>query len=220
VSKLLDLSRPVESGMPVYPGDLSPQVEVCASHDVQGWGANSLHLGEHAGTHLDAPFHLIPDGQTVEQIPLARLTGQALAVDVSHRWPGQAVEVEDLDGVDLSAGDALILRTGAGERADFEAALAQAPGLSEGAAAWLVERGVRLVGTDAPSIDLSFDIDPGLLAHRQLLGAGVPVVENLVNLERLMELVRGRRFTLHTFPLRITGGSGSPVRAVAELPNV
>ena len=215
MSKLLDLSRPVESGMPVYPGDLEPRVEVSARHDVQGWGANSLHMGEHAGTHLDAPFHLFPDGESVEQLPLERFTGQALVLDVSHRWPGMEVVADDLRGVAPGPDDALLLRTGAGERADFAAALCHAPGLSEGAAAWLVGRGVRLVGTDAPSIDLPLELAPGLPAHRQLLGAGVPILENLVNLERLIQLVGSRRFMLHTFPLRITAGSGSPVRAVA-----
>ena len=212
---MLDLSRPVEQGMPVYPGDPAPRVEVCACHEEQGWGANTLFMGEHAGTHLDAPFHLFPRGQTVEQIPLERLTGQAQALDVSHRWPGGIITAEDLAGLALSSRDALLLRTGAEGCADFEAALAHSPGLSERAARALVEVGVRLVGTDAASIDLA--TAAALPAHRALLGAGVPVVENLINLQRLLQLSAGRRFDLHTFPLRITGGSGSPVRAVATI---
>lgn len=214
-ARVLDLSRPVEQGMPVYPGDAATRVEVSARHAEQGWGANTLFISEHAGTHLDAPFHLLPGGDTVERIPLERLTGPALVLDVSHRWPGQAINVEDLAGLALTPLDALVLRTGAGACASFEEAVARAPGLSERAARALADIGVRLVGTDAASIDLAQATD--LPAHRQLLGAGVPVVENLTNLGRLIELTGGARFDLHTFPLRITGGSGSPVRAVAAI---
>jgi arylformamidase len=214
-TRFLDLSRPVEQGMPFYPGDVAPRVEVYARHAEQGWGANTLFMSEHSGTHLDAPFHLLPGGETVERIPLERLTGPALVLDVSHRWPGQAISLEDLAGMALTPLDALILRTGAEACVSFEEAVAKAPGLSEQAARGLAESGVRLVGTDSASIDLVEATD--LPAHQQLLGAGVPVVENLTNLGRLIELTGGARFDLHTFPLRITRGSGSPVRAVATI---
>ena len=86
-------------------------------------------------------------------------------------------------------------------------------GLAGDGAAWLVEQGVRLVGTDAASLDHPDDEE--FPAHSGLLPKGVLVIENLANLAELIATAGGRRFALHTFPLKVAGGTGSPVRAVA-----
>ncbi|MGH7819903.1 MAG: cyclase family protein [Candidatus Binatia bacterium] len=195
------------------------------------YAANRFCTAEHGGTHVDAPRHFSERGQTVDEIPLARLVGPGVVIDVT----GEAAKDRDyrIGVADLRAfekrdgeiprGAIVLFRTGFGARwPDRERYLGTAergleavpklhfPGLDPEAARWLVaERDVRAVGIDTASIDHG---QSALFETHVVLSAkGVPAFENLANLDRLPS----RGFRLIALPMKIRGGSGGPLRVVA-----
>jgi arylformamidase len=201
--EIIDLSVPVAEGMATWPGDV--EVRLWRQKTLAEGFANvgGIQVGTHAGTHLDAPFHWFEGGAKVDETPLERLVGPARVIDLRGRGPTiTAAELSAACG-DLRAGEPVLLLTGwQGEVTDQDY-----PHLSGEAAEWLVGREPALVGIDTPSVD-----GPTAgQAHEALLGAGVPIIELLVNLDRLV----GREFELIALPLAIVGMDGAPVRAVA-----
>jgi kynurenine formamidase len=201
-----------------------------------GWyyEAHRFRSAEHGGTHLDAPIHFAAGRQTVEAIPLERLVGAAVVVDVSRACEidrDHAVGVADLEAFEathgrIPDGAIVLLHTGFGrfwpdraaylgtpERGAAAVAKLRFPGLSESAARWLaLERRVGAVGIDTASIDPG--ISTGFEAHRVLATANVPVFENLARLGELP----ARDFEVVALPMKIAGGSGGPLRAIAIVP--
>ncbi|WP_461863651.1 cyclase family protein [Thermococcus sp.] len=187
---IVDLSVPISEETPVYPDDPPVGIKLWAVIDRDGYYMNVLKMGEHTGTHVDAPAHFIPGGKTIDEMPLERFAGEGLLVDV-RKGEGE-VRLDEIPDEGYF-GRIILFLTGGRE-------------LSPEVALFLVAEGAKAVGTDAMSIG-----DDAV--HRILLSEEVPVFENLTNLEALV----GRSFTFLAFPLKIEGGSGSPVRAVAFL---
>ena len=185
---IIDLSLPLGEETPTYPGDPAVKIRPWAFIERDGYYMNALKLGEHSGTHVDAPAHFIPGGKTVDEMPLERFIGDAFVLDVRSGVGG--VKLDEIP--DSGYYDKIVLFLTGGRELSPEVAL------------FLVAQGVKAVGTDAMSIG-------GETVHTILLTAEVPVFENLANLEKLV----GKTFTFIAFPLKIEGGSGSPVRAVA-----
>jgi kynurenine formamidase len=217
--RLVDLSHPLDDGTPVLPGDPAVRLRPAATLARDGCNVLHLSLGSHSGTHVDAPFHVVPDGVRVDALPLELCPGPAVVADVRGAgdrgrigWAALAPHVAQ-----LGAARILVLRTGWSEHWGTERYLAH-PFLTGGAAQRLVAAGVRAVGIDALSVDETFEPGApaaGLPAHEALLGAGGVIVENLTGLEAL----EGEAdVVLWVLPLRLTGADGSPVRAVASLP--
>ncbi|AEK73830.1 Cyclase, putative [Thermococcus sp. 4557] len=185
---IIDLSLPISENTPVYPDDPPVSLKLWAVIDRDGYYMNVLKMGEHTGTHVDAPAHFVPRGKTIDEMPLEKFIGEGIVLDV--RDGDGPVGLDEIpDGGYF--GKMVLFLTGGRE-------------LSPEVALFLVAEGARAVGTDAMSIG-----DDAV--HKILLSAEVPVFENLANLELLI----GMEFTFAAFPLRIEGGSGSPVRAVA-----
>ncbi len=198
------------------------------------YAAHRFRTAEHGGTHLDAPIHFGRGRRSVDELPLEGLLGPAVTIGVEEacrRDRDHAVSVVDFQEWEERHGRIpdraiVLLRTGTGaawpdrlaylgtaERGPAAVAQLHFPGLSEAGARWLIdERGVRAVGIDTASID------PGpsraFLAHRVLAAAQVPALENLASLDRLP----ARGFLVIALPMKIRGGSGAPLRAVALLP--
>jgi len=156
-------------------------------------------MTSHTGTHMDAPAHLMDDGTTVDRIPPRRLVLPATVV----RCPGQTVGPEDLAQTEVS-GRAVLLRTRGSElpRDGFRPGY---PYLRPEAAELLRDEGALLVGTDC----LSVDPPSGKTAHRTLLKAGIPIVEDL-----MLGGAEPGCYVMVCLPLRIEGGDGAPVRAL------
>lgn len=198
------------------------------------YAANNLFTAEHGGTHLDAPVHFARGAQTVEQIPLDRFLGPALVIDVvaqAERDRDYQVTVDDLLRVEREQGEiprgaVLLVRTGFSRRwPDAERYLGTAargadavrnlhfPGLHPDAARWLVaNRPVKAVGIDTASID--YGRSALYESHRVLFERNIPAFENLTALERLPP----RGAFVVALPMKIGGGSGAPLRAIAILP--
>lgn len=198
------------------------------------YAANNFCTSEHGGTHLDAPVHFAQGAQSADQIPVERLFGQAVVVDVTAQAtanPDYQVSVEDLARAEresgpIPAGAILLVRTGystrwpdaarylgTAERGEAAATKLHFPGLNPDAATWLLEhRQPRAVGIDTASID--FGQSSAFETHRRLFARNVPAFENLTNLEALP--LRGALIV--ALPMKIGGGSGGPLRAVAIVP--
>ena len=198
------------------------------------YAANDFATSEHGGTHLDAPIHFAEGRQTTDQIPLERLIGPAVVVDVSARAEADAdyrLDVAALEEWERAHGripdeTIVLVRTGWSSRWPDKArylgttktgtegvAELHFPGIDSSAARWLaVERRVRAVGIDTPSIDYgqskTFD------THVTLLGRNIPAFENVAALERLPPTGA----FIVALPMKIKGGSGGPLRIVALVP--
>jgi kynurenine formamidase len=198
------------------------------------YAANSLFTSEHGGTHLDAPIHFAQGRQTVDQISLDRLIGPAVVIDVTTQSDGNAdyqVTQDDIARFEQVHGaipvDAIVLlRTGfsrrwpdaarylgTAARGAEGAAQLHFPGLHPDAARWLVSnRQIGAIGIDTASID--YGRSTLFESHRALYARDVPAFENLTALDRLP--ATGAHVI--ALPMKIGGGSGAPLRAVAVLP--
>ncbi len=237
IGELVDLSHAYDAQTVFWPTSEPFRLETVADGITEAgyyYAANRFFTSEHGGTHLDAPVHFAEGRQSVEQIPLDRFVGEAVVIDVTEAAARDAdyqVTIEDLgrseheDGP-ISAGAIVLIRTGFSQRwpdaarylgtaGRGAAAVSQLhfPGLHPDAAAWLTaNRAIKAIGIDTASIDRGqstlFE------SHRTLFARDVPAFENLTSLERLP----ARGATVIALPMKIAGGTGAPLRAIAILP--
>jgi kynurenine formamidase len=234
---IVDLTHPFDEHTIYWPTE--PGFALTAKHaEVTEKGyfyaSNAICTPEHGGTHIDAPLHFWKDGAAVDAIPLERLIGPAVLIDVTKKVAGDRdyrVGVEDFRAWEvingpIPAGAIVLIRTGFGakwpervaylgtdERGPAAVPKLHFPGLHVAAAEWLAdERKIGAVGLDTASIDHG----PSSMfeTHVALFRRGVPAFENVANLEQLP----AKGFTVVALPMKIRGGSGGPLRIVAILP--
>ncbi|MBI3047893.1 MAG: cyclase family protein [Acidobacteria bacterium] len=235
--ELVDLSHPYDAQTIVWPTSERFRLEKTfdgVTPEGFYYAANNFFAAEHGGTHLDAPVHFARGAQTVDEIPLERFVGPAVVVDVvaqAERDRDYQVTVDDLLRVEREQGQipldaVLLIRTGFSRRwPDTAQYLGTAergpqavrnlhfPGLHPDAARWLVvNRPIKAIGIDTASID--YGQSTLYESHRALFERNVPAFENLAALERLPP----RGALIVALPMKIGGGSGAPLRAVAILP--
>ncbi|MFL5542657.1 MAG: cyclase family protein [Longimicrobiaceae bacterium] len=200
--RIHDVTRPMAAGMPVWPGDPPCRCGWYARLPADVANGAGLSFGAHTGTHVDGPLHVLADGAPIGRLPLDAFVGPAHVVDT-----GAEDEVgEDWLAANLPGGcERLLLRTRAWR--DPIIFPTRWPALTPAAARLLVTRGVRLLGTDAPSPDPMESED--LAVHHVLLGTGIPIIENL-----LLDDVVPAAYELIALPLRLAEADASPVRAV------
>lgn len=229
MGRTVDLSQEIYQGMPVYAGHLKTVVfqhhtfeDTRPNFPESGWAYQSLGLllCDHGPTHVDAISHLDdrPDAATIDQMALDTFWGEGIALDISDLGAREYCTAERLDRalaespVELREGDVLLLRTGAADRHEgTREYTTEYGGLDQSAADWLSEHRPKIFGVDSPSPDTPGD--KYYPAHMYCREHGVTHYENLTNLSQVL----GRRFTFYGFPLRVRGGHGSPVRAVAMI---
>jgi kynurenine formamidase len=219
--ELLDLSVPIATGMPVYPGD--PEVEAVPALTVAESGVNvlRLHMGSQSGTHVDAPFHIDDSLPRLDELPLSRFTGPAVVMDARGLPPRSPIGPGLLpDG--LAPGVVLLIATGWSRHWGTGEYLAHPYPAPETAEA-IVAAGVRTVAVDALSVDRTpppGSDDFSLAAHRVLCRAGAVIGENLTGLDRVIDArAAGRAVEVSLFPIALAGADGAPVRAVARVEN-
>jgi arylformamidase len=199
---MIDITRELSEGHPVWPGDSDYRLEQVSSID-EGSAVNVMRLSTttHLGTHLDAPWHYARSGARLAAVELDTLVGEALVIDA--RGEG-TVPVGVLPDAPLPP--RVLLRTGQPERWDrFPSFRPLDPELIEA----LGSRGVRLLGTDAPSVDTLDSKD--LPAHRACFQNDIAIVEGLE-----LSRVEPGRYRLICLPLRMPHADASPVRALLE----
>lgn len=236
-SRWVDLTWDFEESTVYWP------TNVTFSHDTVAFGINdkgyfysSFKYGaeEHGGTHFDAPLHFAQGGRSVEQIPVEELTGGGVLVDVSAKAgqdrdyliPSEDFVSWESENGKIPEGSIVLIKTGFGkywgDKVRYTGTTKSGaegveelhfPGLSPQAAEWLVkERKIKAVGIDTPSIDYGQSKD--FLTHRFLCGNNTTAYENLANLEKLP----ATGFYVVAAPMKIKGGSGSPLRIIALIP--
>jgi kynurenine formamidase len=240
--RLLDLTQPLSERTPILvlpePFANTPGLsrEPISRYDDAGpaWAWDTLTLGEHVGTHFDAPIHWISgrDGEDVASVPPTRLVGPAVMIDKSAEAEADPDYVLTIDEVrafeaehgELPAGGWLLLRTGWDARAhdqdlfvNVEGDRSRTPGIDVECARWLAEEapivgvGVETVGTDAGSAG---GFDPPFPVHTFVLGAGKYGLTQLANLAQLPPTGA----LIVVAPLKLVDGTGSPTRVFALAP--
>jgi len=200
------------------------------------YSANNFSSAEHGGTHIDAPIHFAENGQSVDEIPLEKLIGPAIKINVSSRALSNndyLISTDDLiawetqENTKIPEGSIVLLQTGfstyypnkvkylgTDERGEQAVEKLHFPGLSGEAAKWLVEqRNINAIGIDTPSID--YGQSEYFESHVILLSEDIPAFENLTNLDKLPS----SGFEIIALPMKILGGSGAPLRIVAIITN-
>jgi kynurenine formamidase len=235
---LVDLSHAFDERTIFWPTAERFRLDVVSHGMTPGgyfYAANNFTTAEHGGTHLDAPIHFAEGRHAADEIPLDRLVGPAIVVDVTaaaERNPDYLVTVADLEGFEsrhgrIPDGAILLIRTGYSSRwPDAERYLGTAergaaavaklhfPGIDPAAARWLLQqRKIDAIGIDTASID--FGQSTTYETHRLLYEANIPGFENLAALDRLPPT---GAFVV-ALPMKIAGGSGAPLRAIAVLPD-
>jgi arylformamidase len=206
---LYDVSLTITEDLPTWPGDPAVKLEKI-SQIKEGEMANLTHISTsvHVGTHVDAPDHFLGNGQTVEKIPLDRLVGPALVIELSTN---QTISAEDLRSAGITGKDQrLLLKTrnskiwAEGLREFQEDFIA----LNAEAAAYLVECGLEVIGVDYLSVAPYMDPEP---THRILLEAGVLIIEGLD-----LSGIKPGPYQLLCLPLKIGGSDGAPARVLLQ----
>ena len=232
--KWIDLSHAYDANTPYWPTAEGFKLDTVFAGIAEGgyfYSAYQFSSAEHGGTHIDAPIHFSEGKQTVDEIPLEKLTGNAIVIDVIdsvasyidyqisqadfEKWESRNGKIPD--------GSIVLLRTGfekfwpdkmkylgTDQLGPSAVALLHFPGLDPAAAQWLVDhRSIKAIGLDTPSIDYGRSSD--FKSHRILFDNNIPAFENLANLSQLPT----SGIYIVALPMKIKGGSGGPLRIAA-----
>ncbi|MGC6499962.1 MAG: cyclase family protein [Henriciella sp.] len=239
-----ELSHPWGHGTPVQPGFPDTIIFRSVTIATHGVMSHRVKLTMHNTTHVNAPLHLIAGAAGIGQVPVDRFFGPGLTIGVKkQRW--ELVTAADLEATnaDIREGDIVLLNLGWHPLySDSQEYFGEAPGLSEDAAEWLVEKKVKMVGIDTPNIDHPLATllgnhrkgplmrrlpkhyqdttgkDPSKAfpkfapAHKALLAAGIPTIENVGG---ALDAITGQRATFHAMPWKWAEGDACVVRLVA-----
>ena len=227
MAEIIDLSQDIYEGMPVYK-DL-PQVKMSIHNTHEEWegiknpttqtpAVHKLELGEHTGTHVDAINHMKKDyvGQSIDTMPLSMFYTEGVCLNLSNKGFRELIEVNDLieackaDNLDIKPNDTVLIYTDHYRKAFNTNHWSKGPGLSVEATRWLGNKNISAFGVETMSPGVSGISNKEV--HYICGELGFTHYENMVNLHQLIG--RGR-FRFIGFPLKIKGGTGSPVRAVA-----
>jgi kynurenine formamidase len=215
MTRLVDLTMPW--GGEVQPLEGHPRIsfDPITTHEVDSRSNTKVVFSIHTATHIDSPYHFFADGKTIEELPLDIFYGDALLIDLRKvAKAGHEISIEELVDVgDLTEKDVkgkriVLWGDWAQERWNTSELYNNNPYLSQEAAKWLRDSGVVALG-----LDFAVDGAAPYPNHPIFLGAEIPLIENLVNLDS----IGTREFTLIAFPLPVVDGDGSPARVVAKV---
>jgi len=202
----IDISVPLRDEMVHWPGD--PPVSIKRVKDITKGDTTNLSvisMGAHSGTHVDAPIHFVKQGQGIDNIPIDTLVGRARVIEI--RDP-ESIKPEELLQYNIRRGERILFKTRNSSHVwKKDEFVEDFVFISDAAADFLLDRGVRLVGVDYLSVG-SFK-HGGSYVHKTLLSKGVWTIEGL----NLSNVTPGK-YDLICLPLRIAGGDGAPARAI------
>ena len=213
--KVIDLSTPIAHGDGRL--GLAVSVEIPYTFENCGWQGSTFSMFAHYATHVDAPVHFIPEGMTIDQVPLQSLIGPAAVIELSDHGESTGITGDTLEdrGRHVEKGDIAILRTGwTDKRWGTDKFWLEGPYLSTEGADWLVERGVKSVVYDFSEEYLVRE--PGFRGedcevHHKLLGT------NIFNIEYVRDLgfIERPRCAVMALPIKLKGLDGAPARVIA-----
>lgn len=200
--QIIDLSVLLNDKTPVYPGDPAIVIKPAGVFDKDGFNDHLVSVGTHVGTHIDAPFHMLADGETLDQIPVDKFVGSGCYIKVDGEF-----DLEAIKQVDIREGDIVLFHTGAIEYYHEPRYYQDTPEMPEDVAHYLVEKKIKMVGMDMSGPD-----EQPFKTHKILLGGGVLIIENLTNLDKLA----GKDFTVYALPIKLEL-DGAPARVIAQI---
>jgi arylformamidase len=216
--RIVDLTIEMENGMPKFPAPWQPDVRIepTATHDKEARSVMKISFSTHSGTHIDAPFHFIEEGKTIDEIDLSKFIRKALVINLSKSESDRAIDVKDLETFETQIihADGLIFNTGWCKKWGTDEYFLNSPYFTVEAAKWLIERQVDFLGIDFPTVDDPQSAKPGekLPVHVILLESEVLIIENLTNLDEL----RNDEVKVIALPLKLKG-DGAPVRVIGVI---
>lgn len=204
-AKIYDISVDIQTGMPTYPGDAKFKSLKLKSVDQDGYEIHRLTLGNHTGTHVDAPAHFIQDGATVTELPLDILNGRTRVVEIHDK---EKVSLEELQNVKLDNDFRILIKTRNSSlwksKKRFQKKYVY---LTLDAAKYLADNDIKLIGFDYLSLEKFGDSEHPV--HRYLLGNQVIILEGL-NLSNIEE----GEYEMFCLPLKLAGLDGAPARVI------
>jgi len=229
--EIIDLSQEIYTGMPIFPDMPQVKIDIHATHeqwdgitesDVVSPAVNRLEFGEHTGTHVDGLNHMARQyrDQSIDTMPLTTFYTEGICLDLSHKHLLDLIEPADLERAlsesrqEIEPGDTVLLYTDHYRRAFGTTDWGDGPGISAEAARWLGKQKIAAFGVETMAPGVRHVSNRAV--HHICGEMGFTHYENMINLYRLVN--RGR-FRFIGLPLKIRGGTGSPVRAVAVFEN-
>lgn len=231
----IDLSMEIHGDMQTFPRVCKPIITELESHEdfatnigAAAYGVSSLTahcllvMGDHIGTHMDSLNHIVKNAPGAHEIPLEYCYGDGVLLDFSKKEVGSGITVEDLEKalaiIDyrIKPLDIVLIMTGAGEYSNEEKYLSNHCGMTRDATIWLIQKGVKVMGIDAPTFDPPvkhmFQRQEFWEAHRVMNEYEYYHLENMVNLG---SIPKPYGFLVSVFPIKLRNATGAPVRAVA-----
>jgi arylformamidase len=223
MTELIDLTLTLGSErISLVPGLVGVETEPIQTHATHARSNQKICLATHIGTHVDAPFHFVDGATTVENMPLEKYAGPGLLLDLRSAAKGQQpLTIEELTQAGANSDSVkdqiVVLFTGWAEaESGGPRFYGHGPYLGTAAASYLADCGANAVAVDFP-IDKHPETPLSTIkdfpVHRLLLGQNIPLIENLINLDKLV----GKQFELWALPLKLKGGDGAATRAVARI---
>ncbi len=197
----VDLTFKIEQGMPYFKGDPKPEINQFKSIKKDGYNLKEIHIGTHTGTHIDAPAHFIEGGRTIDSYDPLYFSGFGTAVEYE---PGRL----ELAGKKY---DFVYLYTGYNRDWEKKGIFKDFTYIDKDDAEKLKDAKIKFVGIDSPSAEAEGQLD--FPTHHILLGAGIPIIENLNSRE--LEKLLGKVFFTIAIPIPIGDGDGAPARVIA-----
>lgn len=197
--KIIDLTMPINDKTPVWPGVEKQEISPLSTIESSGFNQKKISFHSHFGTHIDAPFHIFPNGKKLDEFSLETFLGKAIVIPLSE-FAKYSKKIKK--------NDIVLFYTGQSKKAFSEDYFENTPFISIKIAKILVKKKVKIVGIDSSSPDTSpWEI------HNELLGNNILILENLVNLEKIV----GKKVELIILPLKIENADGAPCRVIAKI---
>lgn len=211
--QVFDLSHSIHSQTPVYPGTPPVSIQITATHESAGYAEKRLSFSSHTSTHMDAPFHMMPQAKTLDQLHVNKFFGKGFCINCT-KVRNRRIGLDDIKAYEeqIKDKDYILINTGWQHYWGTDSYFKEFPTLLEEATAWLLQFPWKGIGVDTISVD---PIDAEVYhIHHLILGANRLIVENLTNLD----VINGSNFEFYSFPLKIQEADGAPVRAIAIVP--
>lgn len=218
--KIIDLSVLLRKGnISLVPGHPDFELKDFHFHDKDFRSNSFLKISTHTGTHVDAPYHFIKDGMTIEDLPLEKIVGKAILIDLRKvALPRKGISLKEIKqavgGKELKEKIAILHSGWVKEKWGTDELYSQNPFILPETAHWLVEQKIKSLGLDFPMDNpdqSNVPIGKKFPIHKIFLGHGIPHIENLSNLE----LIDRNEFLLVALPLKLYKCNGAPARAIA-----
>lgn len=210
--KVIDLTHTIREDMPVYPGTEQPRFIPANSYEKDGFRETLLQMYTHTGTHMDPPAHLLPNRPTLDQFPPEQFLGKALVIDCRELKEGESITIAQIRkyGEKARQAEFLLFNLGWDKRWGTPDYFGDYPCVDMEVLDYIMAGGYKGIGFDVIGLDPIADTE--LVRHNKLFAACDMVnIENLKNLDQCGDDL----FWFSCFPLKLDGGDGSPIRAVA-----